>query len=253
MRLHLHALGLFMVVSQVFAAGTSPSLKIAIVGDSTVCDYPDTSPLRGWGQLLPDFLQPGVTVINKARGGASTKTFPASSWQTVLGQHPDFVLIQFGHNDSHAREKPESTDAATDYRDNLRRYLNEARAAGATPILVTPVRRRLFSKDGRPTTELAPYADAMKAVGAETRVRVLDLYSLSGDLYESLGEAESSDFTPNQPDHADRPGQGDRTHFTPEGARQIARLVAEALRDIDPKLKACVRLEGNTRTHTPSP
>jgi lysophospholipase L1-like esterase len=203
-------------------------LRLALIGDSTVCDYNSTSDKRGWGQFLSEFLPKDTQIANLARGGASTKTFPPDRWQRVLSSKPDCVLIQFGHNDSHAKDKPESTDAATDYRDNLRRYVREARDAGIRPILVTPVRRRLY-KNGHPTTELARYADAMKAVATELDVPLIDLHATSGALFDRLGEEGSNAFTVNKPDNADRPGLGDRTHFTETGAREIARLVAADL------------------------
>lgn len=215
-------------------AATPP--RLALIGDSTVCNYPDTWPKRGWGQMLPEFLAPGAEIMNEAKGGLSSKTFPRARWEAILAARPDYVLIQFGHNDSHARGRPESTDAATDYRDNLRRFVAEARAAGVTPVLVTPPRRRLFRPDGEVTGELAPYADAMKAVARETETRLIDLHESSRRRFVELGEAGSVAFTVNQVDQADRPGQDDRTHFTPEGAREMARLVARELTEIEPRL-----------------
>ena len=210
-------------------------LKVGVIGDSTVCNYPEKSDKRGWGQMLPELLAPGTVVINEARGGKSTKTFPAERWQRVLAAKPDFILIQFGHNDSHSKDKPEATDAATDYRENLRRYVTEARAAGAEPILVTPVRRRVF-RNGVLTTELARYADAMKAVATEMDVKVIDLHATSGELYTRLGEKGSEGYTANVSDSTDRTGKEDRTHFTPEGAKAMAGLVVDGLRGIAPRL-----------------
>ncbi|HEY9247987.1 MAG TPA: rhamnogalacturonan acetylesterase [Rariglobus sp.] len=214
---------------------------IALIGDSTVCDYPLTGRMRGWGQLLPEYLQAGVAVRNEAKGGLSTKTFPRDRWRALLASHPDYVLIQFGHNDSHAKDRPESTDAATDYAENLRHFVAEARAAGVTPILVTPVRRRLF-KQGKTTEELAPYAESMRGVAEETKTLLVDLHAMSGDLYARLGETDSTPFTLNATDQADRPGLGDRTHFTEYGARRMARLVAEGISKADTRLSAWIRL-----------
>ncbi|AHF91414.1 pectate lyase [Opitutaceae bacterium TAV5] len=221
------------------ASGVTPSapppLTLALVGDSTVANYPPGHPRRGWGQLLPEFLAPNVNVLNEARGGRSTKSFEAKYWTRVLSAKPDFIFIQFGHNDSHAKDKPEATDAATDYRDNLRRYVTEARAAGATPVLVTPVSRRTFRK-GQLTDRLAPYADAMRIVATETKTPLVDLHKSSADLFTRLGEAATDDWTLNNAGQPDQTGPGDRTHFTETGAREIARLVAEALPAIDPRL-----------------
>jgi lysophospholipase L1-like esterase len=218
-------------------AENSDNLKIALIGDSTVCNYKESESRRGWGQMLTEYLADDVGVLNFARSGASTKTFPDDRWQQVLQATPDFVLIQFGHNDSHDPSNPESTDAATDYRDNLRRYIREAWEAGIKPVLVTPVRRRLFHKNGEPTSELAPYADAMKVVAAEMDVSLIDLHADSGALFSQLGERGSDDFTINKLDTDDRPGQGDRTHFTETGAKAMAQLVAHELQQLVPALR----------------
>lgn len=233
--------GIFLPTAPMANAQDQP-LKIGIIGDSTVCRFPPSSPLNGWGQALPEYFQADVTFLNQAKAGASTKTFPPERWQKILGFKPDFVLIEFGFNDQHEKTKPEATDAATDFKDNLRRFITEAREAKISPILVTPNHRRTFTPGNVLTNELEPYVNAMKEVGIELKVPVVDLYARSAVLYESLGEEGSVSFTVNNQDNADRPGRGDRTHFTPEGARQMARLVAEGLAETDPRLKVATKV-----------
>jgi lysophospholipase L1-like esterase len=212
------------------SATNSPHLKIAIIGDSTVANYPAKSPLRGWGQYLGEYFSPNTTIINLAKNGRSTKTFytdPGHLWQQALDAKPDFIFIQFGHNDSHAADKPEATRADGDYMENLRRYVTETRADGATPIFVTPMYRRNF-KDGALTLELQPYADAMKKVAKEMNVPVIDLYTLSGQVFLKLGDEGSADLM----------GPNERTHFSEKGARLLAGLVAQGATKCDEKLKA---------------
>ena len=245
---------LFVFLAFCLGGWGAESATIALVGDSTVESYqPDKTILRGWGQLLPEFLAPGTKVLNVAQSGRSTSTFPKENWQKVLDAHPLCVLIQFGHNDSHPKERPEATDAATDYRDNLRRYIREAREANIQPILVTPVCRRTFREDGTLKDNLAPYAESMKIVAEEMKVPVVDLHALSRTLLEKLGETGSESFTANrnlpkyQTDPTAKDGEskggksGDRTHFTETGAREMARLVAEALPIVEPSLAGILR------------
>jgi len=213
-------------------------VTIALVGDSTVATFPATSTKKGWGEEIPRFFSPTIRFVNVALGGASTKSFPEDKWKAVLKPGTAFVLIQFGHNDSHAPDRPESTDAQTGYKENLRRYVTQAREAGVAPILVTPVHRRMFDAAGHVTQELAAYAKAMREVAQELKVPVIDLNEKSGALFEALGDAGSSEFTVNATDQQDRPNQQDRTHFTQKGAHEMARLVAEGLVEIDPRLKA---------------
>jgi lysophospholipase L1-like esterase len=227
------ALTVAMVASPaVGSAGADASaapLRIVVIGDSTVCNYPATRPDRGWGQFIEErFTDGAVTVINLAAGGRSTKTFIGEGrWAKALSEKPDYVLIQFGHNDSHAPEKPESTDASTDYKTFLRRYIDESRAIGSTPILVTPMVRRTFDAAGKIKGNLAPYAAAMKDVAGEKKVAVIDLHASSRSLAERLGPAASAEM-------ASKPG--DVTHFNEKGARAMADRVLRELPAAEPKL-----------------
>ena len=203
---------------------------IVIVGDSTVCEYAATRPDRGWGQFVAEHFRPGtVAVVNLAKPGRSTKTFIKEGlWAKALAAKPAYVLIQFGHNDSHAPDKPESTDAATTYKDFLRRYIDEARAISATPILITPVARRTFAEDGTLEDELLPYADAMKEVAKEKNAPVIDLHASSKELVAKLGPGKSAKMANKK---------GDKTHFNEHGARAMADLLMEELPTAAPPLK----------------
>lgn len=207
---------------------TAP-VRLAIVGDSTVCNYPDERPERGWGQFIEERFNAGsVKVSNLAASGRSTKTFiKEGRWQKTLDEKPNYVLIQFGHNDSHDPGKSEATDAATGYKEFLRRYIDDSRAIGATPILVTPMVRRNFDTNGKLKGELQRYADAMKEVGTEKKVAVIDLHTSSMVLMEKLGPDASAAFANKT---------GDKTHFNEKGARAMADLVVKELPTAEPKL-----------------
>jgi lysophospholipase L1-like esterase len=209
-------------------------VKVAIAGDSTVSNYRPGGIIAGWGQEIKLFLNDSCKIENLAVGGRSTKTFiEEGRWSKLLAGNPRFALIQFGHNDSHAKDKPEATDANGNYMDFLRKYADDAKNASITPVFITPVHRRVFDKSGAPTTELKQYADAMKAIAAEKGVFCVDLYESSGKLFASLGESGTAPLF-CKPE--------DRSHFSPEGAYTIAKLVADALKDQDSPLKDYVRV-----------
>jgi lysophospholipase L1-like esterase len=212
------------------AAVTQAAIPVVIIGDSTVCEYATTRPDRGWGQFVAERFRTGtLEVINLAKAGRSTKTFIKEGWwKKVLEAKPAYVLIQFGHNDSHAPDRPESTDAATTYKDFLRRYIDESRAVSATPILVTPVARLTFAADGTLEDTLQPYADAMKEVGKEKNVPVIDLHASSMQLVTQLGPEKSAKMANKK---------GDTTHFNEEGARAMADLLMKELPTAAPSLK----------------
>ena len=218
---------------------TLAPIRIVLIGDSTVSSYPDPPKegpvLNGWGQVLGEFMQPTVEILNHARAGTSTKSFrDLNLWAPVLAAKPNYVFIQFGHNDQPG--KPAFTDANGEYQDNLRRYIAEAGAAGAIPVLVTSVARRNYTKEGKLFSTLQPYVDAMKKVGAETKTAVIDLHATSFALFDQMGEKASMDCGP-----VDK----DRTHFSRKGALLIARLVAEGIQREVPALKDQVRLNSS--------
>jgi lysophospholipase L1-like esterase len=205
---------------------------IVIIGDSTVANYPDNSPNRGWGQFIAGYFNDQVRVVNAAISGRSTKSFRGEAWDKARAEKPDWVLIQFGHNDSHAKTEPKATDATTDYREYLRQYIDESREINAQPILVTPMYRRTFNADGTLQDILQPYADAMKVVGEEKHVPVINLHKMSGELYLQLGEAKCAELA-NSPT--------DRTHFGEKGAKEMARLVMSKLAEAAPQLKPLLK------------
>lgn len=225
-------LSLVAMLATAESAGAA-KLTIAIIGDSTVCEYPADSPMRGWGHFIGENFKGDVRVVNLAASGRSTKTFIAEGrWKRTLAEKPDVVVIQFGHNDSHTPTRPEATDAATDYRDFLRRYVDEARAENATPVLVTPMYRRTFDADGKLTDILQPYADAMKAVATEKKVALIDLHTASGELFRRLGKEHC-------PELANSPA--DFTHFNEKGARAMADIVMRELPAAAPQIAGWLR------------
>ena len=220
---------------------SSKAIRLVLVGDSTVCNYPDKSPNRGWGQFIEEkFADKSVTVINRAASGRSTKSFISEGrWKKALADKPDIVLIQFGHNDSHATTRPEATDPEKDYKENLRKYIDESRAIGAMPILVTPMVRRIFDEHGKIIEPEGPrgldvYASSMKAVGSEKNVPVIDLYSMSKALAEKIGPEASLELANKK---------GDSTHFNEKGARAMAGLVMQELPSAAPQLKPLLKAQ----------
>jgi lysophospholipase L1-like esterase len=223
----------FLTCTCLCSVGADKPVLIAVAGDSTVEDCPLDKPTRGWGQMIGAYFKDGVKTTNFARGGQSTKTYmtrgfwglPASTsrWDLLLASKPDFILLQFGHNDSHEKGKPESTDAATDYKDYLRRYADDAKRAGAEIVFITPMHRRLFDKSGTPTEELLPYANAMKAVAREKGIPCIDLHASSGEFLKGLGEAGSEDLFV----------KADRSHFSEKGAKAMTGLIVQGLNKAD--------------------
>ncbi len=209
--------------------------RLLLVGDSMVSSYPKPPPerptLTGWGQVLNEFMTPGCSIDNRAHSGASARSFiERGYWTDGLLQPLDYVLIHFGGNDQKWGSRYGAPDGS--YQDYLRSFILMARARGIKPILVTSVNRRDF-QDGKLIRMLYPYTDAMKQVGAEEHVPVIDLHESSIALWEKVGEKGCEKFCPGDNDHG---------HTSRQGALELARIVAEGLQTVAPELKPTLRL-----------
>ncbi len=221
-RLTLELLGTPAVARIQVAPVTVPTVFLA--GDSTVTDQP-SEPAASWGQMLPALFDEGVAVANHAESGETLKSFITElRLDRILAEiRPgDWLFVQFGHNDQKAQWPQTHAPAATTYRDYLRVYAAEARRRGATPVFVTSPERRSFEPDGRIKPTLADYADAVRAVGRELDLPVIDLNRATIAFYEALGPARAP--------LAFNDGGRDATHHNGYGADQIARMVAAGIR-----------------------
>lgn len=250
------------------------AIKVHTIGDSTMATYSEsTTVTRGWGQMFQQFFTDAVTVNNRAKSGASSKSFyeEAAYWESVKKQiQPgDYVLIQFAHNDEKNdgmdgdevkayyesigdQAKADATDyrgttAGGTYKEYLRKYVEETRALGATPVLVGAICRKYFTgstirrngrhdlgddfslltasgiKEGNKVGEddhTYDYPYQMRLVADEMGVSYIDLTTATKELYESYGDAKANELLFD--------GDGS-THTSAMGATLIARLCAQLL------------------------
>lgn len=230
---------MFVIVALLaFSWPPEKKTKVYLIGDSTVCEYePQRAPITGWGMPFKYFFDSSITVVNRARGGCSTRTFLSEGrWQPIADslQPGDYVLMQFGHNDEAKEEKyKDRYTPVPDYKANLVKFIVETRAKQAVPVLITPVSRMRF-KDGVAQETHAEYTAAVYAVAKEQNVPLIDLDKRSRELYQQMGEENCRllfmQLAPGE--HPAYPeGQKDNTHFNEYGARRIAELVLAGLKE----------------------
>jgi pectin methylesterase-like acyl-CoA thioesterase/lysophospholipase L1-like esterase len=190
----------------------------------------------GYGDALCGLFRWQVRCVNFARGGRSTKSYRVDgSWRRVqdaleVRGRPTFVLIQLGHNDQPGKAERE-TDLAREFPANLGRYVDEVSAAGAQPVLVTPLTRRGF-KEGVLDDTLAPWAAAVREVAAQRGVPLLDLHADSMAAVSKMGTAKADELA-----QAPAPDKAfDHTHVGPRGAALFARMVAVEIQRSVPAL-----------------
>ncbi|WP_194953993.1 rhamnogalacturonan acetylesterase [Sphingopyxis solisilvae] len=242
--------------------------KIILVGDSTM------APHSGWGgAFCAQHVKSSVACVNAGRGGRSTRSYrQEGSWDIALaearvpGYRGTWVLIQFGHNDQSSRAE-RWTDETTEFPANLRRFVEETRAAGATPVLVTPLTRREF-KEGKLRNTLASWSDQVRGVAKAMDVPLVDLNALSAAQVQKMGAETSTMLAqvpptdeelaaakagttlaarPAPPEPTPIAGNGargqvtrkfDYTHLGNVGAEVTAKLVTQALARVVPGLRS---------------
>lgn len=259
-----------MAVAQV----PSDTITVFMIGDSTMANKPldKENQERGWGQMLPIYLEGAIKVDNYAVNGRSSKSFiDEGRWDKVREQiRPgDYVIIQFGHNDEKAKSPDRYTKPGSTFDANLKKFVSETREKGGTPILMNSIVRRNFpargiaaeQTDDRQKTwkkglENYPaegdtlvdthgdYRIAPRNVAEEMDVVFVDMNTLTHDLVQGLGKDSSKDlfmwmpvgkyeFAPN--------GRIDNTHLNVYGGIVVSRLAVNALAEKVPALKPYIR------------
>jgi lysophospholipase L1-like esterase len=194
--------------------------RLYIAGDSTAATYTSTDKnQQGWGAVLQRFFDPAkLRVMNAARGGRSSRTFITEGhWEKMLAEMGagDFVIIQFGHNDSGAlnQEPPDSTrplrargtipgigneseeidnvvtgkhETVYSFGGYLRKMIADTRARGATPVLMSLTVRNAW-RDGRIECRSDTYRLWDWQTAQSEKVAFVDLSRIIADRYQREG------------------------------------------------------------------
>ena len=225
------------LLAAVFASAvfTLTAADIHMAGDSTMMTYRgNAAPQQGWGQRMQELVKDGVTVKNRAIGGRSTKNFKAEGrWANLLREvkKGDFVIIQFGHNDG-TKDKPERyTDPKTEYKENMKGFVEDVRRAGGIPVIATSIPFGIYLEDGKlkPAGFLDPYLKSAREVAAETECDLVDLYAYAERELNAAGEKKGTSLylVLNPGDYPNYPeGKSDRCHICFRGALFYAKAFA---------------------------
>jgi len=223
------------------------NLTIWMIGDSTMSiKEARTFPEKGWGMEFAKYFDNTVSVENKAMNGRSTKSFiNEGRWKQVVDNihEGDYVFIEFGHNDEKV-DKPAVGTTITEFKVNLTRFVLESRAKGGIPVLLTPITRRTF-KGGILTDSHGYYPAATVFIADSLKVPLIDMFAKSKKVVSELGDEESKKlYNYVEVGNANFPnGKKDDTHFSPEGAKKMAELAIEGIKEI--KLDLVKRIINN--------
>lgn len=250
------------------------TVTVFMIGDSTMANKPldKENQERGWGQMLPIYFEGAIKIDNHAVNGRSSKSFiDEGRWEKVREQiRPgDYVIIQFGHNDEKIKSPDRYTIPGSTFDENLKKFVNETREKGGTPILMNSIVRRNFPANGIAAAQTddrqktwkkglenypaegdtlmdthGDYRLAPRNVAEEMGVVFIDMNTLTHELVQGLGTESSKalymwmpvgkyEFAPN--------GRIDNTHLTVYGGIVVSRLAVNALAEKVPELRPYIR------------
>ena len=249
LKMKKYILLLFLISTVSFAQKAT----LYCIGDSTMANKkdPGKNPEHGWAQVLQPFFSDNLVVVNKAVNGRSTRSFiNEKRWDSIYKKlkKGDYVFIEFGHNDQKIEDSTRYTNPHTAYRYNLIKFVQQTRAKGATPILLTSISRRNFNEKGVLVPTHGDYPLETRLVAQQYKVPFIDLEYQTELLEKSYGPEKSKElhlhFKAAENPYYEK-DKADDTHLSLLGATKIAQIVIDQLKALeDPsvkKLKKAIR------------
>lgn len=227
------AITLFLILS--ISQAQEKTVTVGLIGDSTVAEQ------SGWGPAFAERFDRRAKILNYAKNGATLQAL-SKKLDELVQLRPDYVLIQFGHND----QKRYNTSV---YSDHLKSYVDRIQQAGGLPVIVSSVTRRSFDADGKIVSNLVKnenysyqatltdYADAAEAVAKELNLPFIDLHRISIAHHNQIGREASMAYNFKE---------DDKTHFNQKGAEAIAGLILEELKAVLPELAPYVKVAASS-------
>lgn len=240
----------FLSACASYKAAQNEKPVLYIIGDSTVRngDGSGRNQQWGWGSFIAGYADTAkLAVQNHAIGGRSSRTFITEGrWDKIMAtlKKGDYVLMQFGHNDSgpvddtaRARGTIRGTGAEAkeiynpitkkqevvhSYGWYMRQYIRDAKSKGAVPIVASPIPRNDW-KEGKVVRSGSSYAGWAQQVAKDEGAYFIDLNDLVATRYEAMGAEAVKPFFPV-----------DHTHTNKEGAQLNAGIVVAQLKEQNP-------------------
>ncbi len=247
--LHLILLTAFIIFSSCIVLKQQAKPTLFLIGDSTVKNGKGKGDgsLWGWGSFIGNLFDTNkITVENDALGGTSSRTFQTNGlWDAVLVKikKGDFVMMQFGHNDSSplddtARARGTIKGIGMESKDTynpikkkqetvytygwyMRKFINDVKAKGATPIICSSIPRNPVKGD-QVVLVNDSYAGWAEEVAKAEKIDFIPLNKIIKDKYAALSASEVKSFFTEK----------DHTHTNEAGAQLNAAAVVEGLKSL---------------------
>ena len=239
----------FLIVLSLLGAmlmqAEEPEIRVALVGSSACQSYGNKDPrlIYGWGEVLGEYFNPRVKILNFAISGYSSKSFiERGKWEKTLASKPHYVFITIGANEP-KKDPKRHTEPNTTYRANILRFIRETRAAGASPVLVTLNQSLRWDKQNQRAdffngkvfrADREPYSAVMRELAVSEKVPCIDLAKAQQETMEKMGLEKAVKYYRV---HDLKTMKLDCFHTNLAGAHLLAGLIVEGLKKTDCPLK----------------
>ena len=221
---------------------TQADTTVWIAGDSLAeAKSSSARPSYGWGEAFAALDAEGMTVVNRAIGGRSSKSFyEEGSLKDILSEATpgDYLLIMLGTNDSKTDEpRFTSPEVGGTYEQYLTKYITESRAKGVIPVILTPIVRGRYDKndvfEGDTHAGLDKYAAAARRVAAFNHVPLIDIHSLTTEMFSDMKKEETWKYFNYYSDTTNLVvGNADTTHLNEDGAELVANMIKTEMENL---------------------
>lgn len=199
---------------------TGQPVTIVCLGDSITGVYYHTGGRRAYPEMLQIALEriypeARITVHNAGISGDTTGGALARLNRDVLAHRPHLVTVMFGMNDLVRLPLDE-------FKQNLKEIGTRCRQAGAEVLLCT--QNSVMETPTRPGARLAEFTQAIRDVGREESLGVVDCFA----LYEAVRASDTLEWTLLH---------SDEIHPNMDGHKRLAEAIAQSVSGKEVSLK----------------
>jgi len=240
---------------------------VLLIGDSTVrngWDADGSNGQWGWGEFFGAlFDSTKITIENHALGGTSSRTFYNNLWAAVRDSihKGDYVLIQFGHNDSGSYDTGRARASVPgmgrdslrvviketgkqeiifSFGEYLRKFVADVKAKGGHPILLSFTPRNAWDGNGKVIRSNETYGKWARQIAEEMQIPFVDLNGITASKLDAFGQEKTNEMF-----------YADRIHTSEDGAKLNAASVVEGLQALHHELAGYLKIIPHETKGTP--
>ena len=218
---------LSLLAVMVASASAKKPVYVHIVGDETAAEMTamedmNDSAAIGWGQVLRDYVS-DIEVINRAVPATTSRALlTQGDWNDIIANasRGSILLIQLGHHE-YDEANGQTYSTLVEFENNLLMMVETAQKKKLRVVLLTPTTKRFFY-DNEYYPRHGAYAEGVRRVAQQQHLPLIDVEAMSRENVADAGEDASAVYF----------AAGKDVELSEEGARMVARYIAEQAKEL---------------------